>query len=287
MGYHRAVIVGLVFTVAGGIWLVQMQRLRREQSALLRDQRSVTEMEGEMQGAKEVLAGVEGTLQEEQRQRDLVMAKVHETSRQLQEIDPDSYWATPPATWPLWDSASPYVWLSKETLAKMPVPVFEKSGRLPAEAGAVLALAPEQIRELNGRLGALMAGYREQLMRKAEAVEPPFPEYSEDKPQAAVQLAPDPGLAAAYRETFESEVRGVTGEQRGDLILKIADRWLGGEFSVSGEPKIYAAARHEDGSYNVKIQQGGNHYLSVGGVRNLRDYIPEALLPWFRQELGE
>jgi hypothetical protein len=162
---------------------------------------------------------------------------------------------------------------------------FDKSGTLRPQVAEVLAIDEESAQRINATLPRWAAEFEAHIMAEAQEVDEPFPEYDYDGPRAAVTLPGDPETAAVYRAMVEELIHGETGKQRGDLLLQASKSWLNERFSLSDQPKTYAAIRHPDGSINLKIKQGGG-VSSVGGQLELNRYLPAALIPWFEERLA-
>jgi Mlc titration factor MtfA (ptsG expression regulator) len=84
----------------------------------------------------------------------------------------------PPVTWPEWNPESPYVWLRKEMLPRLQVPIISEQGEVLDSAALVLCLDPAARSELNQQLKRLLAEHR--------ALELTGAEVTDSRPSAAI-----------------------------------------------------------------------------------------------------
>ena len=57
-------------------------------------------------------------------------------------------WATPPEVLPDWNPSSPYIWMSRESLATLPIQPFYSLGKLNGDVVEILGIDPGLAKEL-------------------------------------------------------------------------------------------------------------------------------------------
>jgi hypothetical protein len=224
----------------------------------------------------------QSNVQRETSARNFAHAALAAETQTIATIDPESLWVDPPAELPNWTPDSPYVWLSKETLARLPFRPFSKMGELDPEMGVILDISDPERRNLNERLRSSLEEYRriEALTAEYTTNHPPgISQFPGEK--VTITVRPNKEESQRLQNEFAASLKSSLGDQRSDLILRRARHWLGQNFTRDGaEPKTYSATRHANGSYNISMQTG-NSSMSVGGPMTMEEHIPAHLLPFF------
>ena len=209
------------------------------------------------------------------------LAQLADKETELSKVDPDSAWSSPPDEWPEWNEKSPFVWLRKEMLSKLPVEPFTKDAELPVAVANVLALDKDAHQALNADLRRIINDYHEFEMGFVQRIDNPLPGIAGDGPSATVRVNPLPEEISRFKQEFVQTLTGAVGEQRADLLLQAGEGWLDSQFGQSGgEPKTISVVRHPDGTYSMAMRHGSS-WFSTSGFSNLDAYIPKHLLSFF------
>ncbi len=276
-----------IFSIAFQIFLWRRANITETQRriALVSRQRAVLDRERtEMEALRKKL---DCDLDLAQRRETKALAELAKAKWELARRAPDSEWAERPAFLPQWNSSSPYVWLRKDLLPQLPVPVFTKTGELRDEVAAVLMIDPSERQRLEKNLEQLLGNFHE--LEKARATKVDQHLWDVEKalgPKVTVKVQPLPEEGAQFKQRFLSALDQYLGPQRAGLVNQIAAGWVDEQFSQFGnEPKIFSMARHPDGTFSLCIQSGGSK-MSVGGPLHPSDYIPDHLMPLFADVPG-
>jgi hypothetical protein len=280
----RAVVL-LVIAAALAFMLWEQQSLSETRSALAKAEADRTELNLQIAAARDEKETSRRELSNQRKLVETTRASLAEAERQLAQVDPEALWATPPDHSPAWDENSPYVWVSKSMLPKLPLAPFTKKAELRGELAATLALNTTALRNLNRILTGLLQEYQQLEAAHAELVEEPLPGISEDGHLVTVRVTPFPTEGEQLKRQFEEVLRTTLGEQRAELLLQSASGWLDSQFSLSGsEPKTISVMLHPDGTYDMSTRTG-NSWFSTGGFRQLDEYVPGHLIPLFTDAL--
>ncbi len=267
--------------------MVQQARLNRLRSALAQTHSQQLRLGERTDALMAELGSAHAELLAAKASRTRADADVAALEQQLAKIDPEIRWALPPTTLPDWNAESPYVWLRKDMLPRLPVSVFTDTGEINSEVALVLTADAKQQQRLNATLARLLSDYRALETAQAHRTEDHLPGIAgQDGLKTTVQVDPMPEQGAQVRKQFESALRDELGRQRADLLLQTGEAWLESEFSSSGtEPKTISVIRHPNGSYNISIKSGGS-WLSTGGpAQVVTNQIPARFLPLFSDVL--
>ncbi len=285
--HSKAALVLLIVLAGLGVWMVQQARLNRLRSALAQTHSQQLRLGERTDALMAELGSAHAELLAAKASRTRADADVAALEQQLAKIDPEIRWALPPTTLPDWNAESPYVWLRKDMLPRLPVSVFTDTGEINSEVALVLTADAKQQQRLNATLARLLSDYRALETAQAHRTEDHLPGIAgQDGLKTTVQVDPMPEQGAQVRKQFESALRDELGRQRADLLLQTGEAWLESEFSSSGtEPKTISVIRHPNGSYNISIKSGGS-WLSTGGpAQVVTNQIPARFLPLFSDVL--
>jgi hypothetical protein len=178
---------------------------------------------------------------------------------------PGDPWATPPDVLPDWNPSSPYIWLSKESLATLPIQPFHSLGKLDGEVVEILGIDPGLAKELHSTCA--------DILRRREALETElavasFPGPSTNRMHLEVQFPAN--VAAELQGAFEGTFRQSLGTQRAELILTLGRSWIDEQFSPT---KSVTVTLLPGDKYEIS-SSFGVLFRSFGGVRSLDGYMP-------------
>ncbi len=153
------VILGIVLAAAA-IWVPR-------QIALVQARRGLDGLRAQQAAVAQQLAADDQALEEAQRkleaevnERNRHVAAVARVEHELKEEHPETRWVDPPSQWPEWNPESPYVWIRKEIIPKLPVTAFTDDGSLRPEVGLVMTINPVEMQRLNHTLSDLLRQVR-------------------------------------------------------------------------------------------------------------------------------
>jgi hypothetical protein len=277
----RHIVFLLALLIAATVFLVRQQKFMRTRHTVADTQERVARLQERVASA-ELAANAERQQSAEQKaSKSRLLAEIAAAEQELAKIDPDSMWATPPENGHEWNEKSPYVWLRKSMLSRLPVQPFNDQAELRGEVAAVLALDGTTQQTLNASLRQLAEEYHALETTHAERIDEPLPGITDDGPQVTVRVNPLPDDGSRFKKEFEDALTEALGGQRAGLLLQAAEGWLDSQFSQGGsEPKIISVVRHADGTYNVSVKSGYS-WFSTAGFRELDQYVPKHLLPLF------
>src|SRR5206468_3684020 len=199
----------------------------------------------------------------------------------------ETRWIQPPATGPQWTPDSPYVWLTKPTVARLGVPAMDRDGALRDEVCALLDIQPAARTAITAVLRSVAAEWRASEALHATRSDEHQPQMRTGPGKGApvtVAVLPDPELATRLRRQIDEVFLQNLGEQRARLLATYAEGRLDAEFGRrmldGGEPtpKIYSIQRDGD-RFNVAFDAGGCSGNAV--TRDWRELIPEHLQQFF------
>jgi hypothetical protein len=282
MRFPRLTIIAAILLIAALWGWRGQQRMAESRKRMAETEERLTAFKTECIALETQFQSMQSNVQRETIERNRVLSGLKNETLVVATNDPASLWVDPPSELPAWISESPYVWLSKETLSRLPITPFSDGGELEPLTAAVLNISDAERKQLNARLRVSLEEYR-----AAEAAQAQFTtnhlsgvsQFPGEKITITVEPLHEDGKR--LQDQFVAALKSHLGDQRSDLISRLADRWLGDHFSHDGtEPKIISATRHENGTYNISVKTGGNS-MSVGGPMSLDEHIPAHLLPLF------
>ncbi len=279
---RKSVIVLTTLAAALAWLLLREAKIQAARRALANAQREITQLQDRIANAAASQEAVSQDLREARSALDEKQRAINRAEQELAVIDPEAGWAVPPLTLQ-WDDSSPYVWINKKMLARLPGNRFTENAELSDEFANTLALDRPARRALSERLASILAEYRGLETAHAERIEEPLPGIARDEPQVTVRVTPFPEEGKRLRHDFEEALQTALGTERAQLITESSSGWLDSQFaSASAEPKTISVVRHPDGSYNVSSKVG-NSWLSTGGFKQLDEHVPPHLLPLFSE----
>jgi hypothetical protein len=279
----KSALVVLIAALASGLWVPH-------QIKLVHARRWIVEAEARLNALRDRIAAASDSLESAQRElraaidrHDQTLAAVAKAERSLAARDPEARWTAPPASLPEWNADSPYIWLRKEMVPRLPVSPFTEDGGLRAEVGYVLVVDPVAQRNLNQQLKQLLGDYRALEIANAQPTEDHLPGIAgQPGEKLTIRVRPQPEEGARVKQQFEAALVDALGAQRAELLTKAGESWLGSEFAQFGaEPKIISVIRHPGGSFNISIKTG-NNWMSTGGPASaIKNLIPSHFWPMF------
>jgi hypothetical protein len=284
---QKATLIVLIFATALLVWLprqVRIENARNDVTALKLRQATLEE---QIAAAEISLDSTRGALRSEHSTLGQTLAALSAAQFEIEKEDPEVRWVAPPVTWPDWNPESPYVWLRKEMLPRLHVPILSEQGELLDSAALVLCLEPAARSELNQQLKRLLAEQRAIELANAEVTDEHVPQIEQaEGRKLTVRAQPAfAGEGARLRMQFEETLLRYLGQQRSDLLVESAKWWLNEQFSGPNAATIISVARHPDGRYTI-IKESNHGWSSASGMTSLDGFVPPHLLPLF-EELGD
>jgi len=188
-------------------------------------------------------------------------------------------WSSPPKALPELNLESPYIWLDKEVLPKLPLQTIGKEGEITKEIAEILGVSRAQLDRVNQKLVEIVAENRTLAQNSAEIVhEDVLSTGSSDGTKISVKIQVPTEATEQLKDRYQSAISDEVGEDRKDLLCRsvATQSWLNTEFGV--KPEIISVVRHPNGTYNIGFKERGS---SFGGITKLEDYLPDFVLPLF------
>ncbi|MGZ5505920.1 MAG: hypothetical protein ACXWKH_06040 [Limisphaerales bacterium] len=278
-------MVLFILSAATAVWIPRQRTLADARATLAETKAQRLNLEQRINAATTELNSSRSELLAQHTSRKQTRSAIDKAERELNKVDPENRWATPPASLPNWNNESPYVWLRKEILPKLPVQAFTENGALNGDVASVLTLDQKQTAALNTTLTNLLAEYHSLEAAKAEKTDEHLPGIAGEKgDKLTIRVQPQPEDGKRIMQQFETALRNELGPQRADLLLQTSESWLDQQFNQSGaEPKTISLIRHPDGSYNLSIKSGGSWFSTGGPWRIIKNQIPVHLRDLFNE----
>jgi hypothetical protein len=282
MSFQRISIMLAMILVAALLALQKQARITSAKNALSAMESELGMLKSQRAALETAIASRQSQVQAQTGARNIAQSALATEQRKLAKADPNNFWAEPPVQLPDWNQDSPFVWLSKEMLSRLPVTPFSASGELDPQLASVLTLTEPQRIQLNAKLLTLLEEYR--------GLEAAHVEFSTNHPSGikhfpgeklTIIVPPLQEDGERLKNEFIGSIKAHLGEQRSELILRQARGWLGEHFNHEAtRPKMISAVRHANGTFNISIQTGGSS-MSVGDQVDFDTYIPSHLRPFF------
>lgn len=265
------------------MWIPHQRSLAESRTTLAETKARRLKLEERINVATTELESARSELRALHTSRKQTRSAIEKAENELNNIDPESLWALSPANLPDWNSASPYVWLRKDMLPKLPVRAFNENGALNDEVASVITLDKNQTSALNATLTNLLADYQALETAKAEKTDEHLPGIADQKgDKLTIRVQPQPEDGKRFIQQFETTLRNELGSQRADLLLQTSEIWLDQQFSQSGaEPKTISLLHRPDGSYQLSIKSGSNWFSTGGPWKIIKNNIPAHLRDMF------
>jgi hypothetical protein len=279
--YSRPVIIALILLGTLAIWIPRQRLLNHTRRDVVEVRRQLAAMENRSDAA--ALETAQRELKAENSRRERAVVDLSNAERALAKANPETRWATPPASLPEWNPESPYVWLRKEMVPRFPVQAFTEDGELQPEIANVLMIDPATVRLLNEKLKQHLADYRALEVAKAERSEEHLPGIANERGEKlTIRVQPLPEDGARIKQEFETDLTQALGEQRATLVEQVSKNWIDTQFAQFGaEPKIISVLRRPGGDLNISIKSGGNWMSSGGSTASVLYQIPPHFRPMF------
>ena len=214
-------------------------------------------------------------------------ASVQKATSALAKSDPEARWALPPSEPPQWDAVSPYIWLPKDFLSRLRIPIFSQTGRLSDAAAATFAIDPASRKTLDDRITQQVDDYRATEVANAERLNPAPVDLATNTQAMTLRIEPMPEAANQFKAQVGQTLRETLGSQRADLMMQSAQDWLD---NFGTNQKTFSVAHRTGGGFSIKIEEGESGGLSTeipgDDPQSLGQYIPGNLLPLFVTGLG-
>jgi hypothetical protein len=279
---QNATLILLIFAMALLIWMPRQVRIENARNDVRALKFRQATLEEQIAAAETSLDSTRGALQAERSTLVQTLASLSAAQFEIEKEDPEIRWVAPPVTWPEWNPESPYVWLRKEMLPRLHVPIFSEQGEVLDSAALVLCLDPAARSELNQQLKRLLAEHRALELAGAEVTDEHVPQIEQSEGRK-ITVRAQPAFAgegAHLRREFEELLLHYLGQQRSDLLVESARWWLNEQFSGPNAPTVISVARRPDGSYSI-VKEAGGGWSSASGMTSLDGFIPAHLLPLF------
>ena len=290
--YRKSFLIALIVIASlfyGAFQLWVNRRLQTEM-AVLEQQRLAVD-----QSILSVSNSVESVTMEIKKERDrqgALRAVIAKTEVAINKIDPDSRWATPPASLPEWNVASPYIWLPKSAVPELPIEIFGKNGELREEVLQVLAVTPAQKQEIKEKLASILKEYHQLELSHVEYSNDHLIRGKQDDTAITIKVPRMDEEGDRYKQQFVQVLGSILGEQRTSLILKTGESWVDDQFAQNNRyikkedaTKTITLLRRSDGNLELSIH-GANSSFGTGGPM-VGESIPDHLRPLFSDLLNQ
>lgn len=212
--------------------------------------------------------------------------------RTIEKKFPDGRWATQPENLPQWNPDSPYIWIRKDIMKRLPGPAFTAAGELDGRLEPIVTLEPAQLRQLNAELRQCLEAFRAAEASNVKTTDDHLSGVGgQDGEKVTIEVTLSREAGARAKSEFEDIVRRYLGAQRADIVLTVSANWIDSEFAQSNEQaKTITLVRKRNGGYDIAIRSGGS-WLSTGFPKERRDslkyYVPPHLIPFFSELLKD
>jgi hypothetical protein len=196
--------------------------------------------------------------------------------------NPAPDWSQPPDSLPDWNPDSPYIWLARDSIARLPIGAFLSDGKLDPDLNEMLGIPPSVSQSLNSNLLATLHRYEQLETERAIRTNaiPIGPAYTVNKSITIIIPAMPEEVARMKAEFIQGLVQSL-GSQRADLVMTLGRDWISERFSFEGSAeKTYVVGITQDGAYDIRSSSGGA-YRMLSGPHTLDGCIPNHLLPLF------
>jgi hypothetical protein len=276
----KSILALFIFLAALALWIPAQGRLLATRRELLASQARLADLRNRAGADQSFLESARRQQKAQSQARVQAAAAVGRARQALAKLDPDSQWASPPASLPDWNPKSPYIWVPKDSLARLHPAVFDAKGAITRETASVLAIDEPARRALNDQLQRALADYHALQASNAQVSDQPADDSTADGPVVTVRVAAMPEQGAQFRTQIGQILQQNLGDQRAGLVTNAAADWLD---NLSGQGSlIVSVTLHPDGTCHTYQAVNGNTTVNNGITAGSARYdIPDYLLPLF------
>ena len=282
--FIRLTLAALILPAGLGFWASRQAALDRARHALAGALAERAALRDRLAATQRAIESARGELKEQRSRRDAQMAAASRLRTELASAAPESQWEEPPPDWPRWESASPYVWLRKEMLMRLPLARFNTDGGLSEEAARVLDLNSNQVRSLNASLQEIVAAFGAKRLARIEKENGP-PDSPNGDHTLTIKVPPLPQDGAGFEQRFETALQNELGAERAELLIKANLDWIESQFDQGGASTStcsYSLTLHTNGLFTLNTADGHSSSSSSGvGQSSIQRSIPSYLIPSF------
>lgn len=182
-------------------------------------------------------------------------------------------WAKPPDSLPEWNLNSPYIWLSKDSLTKLPIPALGSRGSIDGSMAELFGIPPELAKDLNAATAEVFRRLESLESELATATTP-----SEKPNSLQLQIQIPTAAMSELKSSFEEAFHRFLGPQRAEIILGLGRSWSDEVFSLE---KSFTVTLLPGDTYEI-ASSGGGIYRSFGGTSSLDGLLPSHLTARFK-----
>jgi len=280
--FVRLTVATLILAVGLALWASRQAAVNRARQALTDELAERAALDERVAIARRAIDSARGEVAEQRSRRGAQMAAASRLRKELANATPESQWAEPPSDWPRWESASPYVWLRKGMLTKLPLARFNNDGGLSEEAAKVLDLTPTQVSSLNASLQQILATFRASQFARIEKENGPPDSPSGDR-TLTVKVPALPQDGAGFEQQFETALRNELGAERAEILIKANTNWLESQFDQgNASASTWSLTLHTNGLATLDTSDGrGGSGSNSGSQGSIQKSIPPYLIPSF------
>ena len=271
----------LIFLAALALWIPAHWKLLETRRALLDSITRLADLRIRLAADQSALDSARREQDAQNKARVQASAAVARAQQALAKMDPDSQWASPPASLPDWNPRSPYIWVPKDFLAGLNARVFDGSGGMTRGAASVLAIDEKTCRVMNDQLESALADYHSLQVSNARTSDRPVDDDKADGPVVTVQIPAMPEQGAEFLDQIGQILQQNIGDQRTGLVTNMAGDWLD---NLSGQkPIVISLTLHPDGNCDVDSQLADGNRSHYSGIpaNGTAEHLPDYLLPLF------
>lgn len=281
----RLTLAALILGAGLGLWASRQAAINRARHALADALAEQAALQARFAAAQRAIESARSDLTEQRSRRDGQLADADRLRKELANATPESQWAEPPPDWPRWESASPYVWLRKEMLTKLPLARFNKDGGLSEDAAKVLDLNSNRLGPLNASLREIVAAFGANQLARIEKENGP-PDAPNGDRTLTIKVPPLSQDGAGFEQQFETALQNELGAERAELLIKANQSWIESQFSQGGASTSacsYSLTLHTNGLFDLNSADGHGSSSFAGAVNQsaVQKSVPPYLIPSF------
>jgi hypothetical protein len=275
----ESVLVILIFASALAWWIPRQWEWREAQRALFDSEARLAALRNRVAGAETALNSARQEQGAQNRAHSQAAAALNAVRHDLSTRAPESQWVAPPSSLPKWELQSPYVWVRKDFLRQLNLPVFAKDGAITRDAGELLGLDRITQETINAQVQSALSNYHSFALLNAEISNSPPVSGQGEGQTVTVQIPATPEEGGALTEQITAILQENLGAQRAQLVTNTAAAWLNG-FS-STQAMTVSVTRKPDGNYQLEMQLPDGSSSTFGGVSAsyAQQLVPDYVLP--------